>query len=72
MKLIKDLTFFIYIKSVCLSKFKGTTDFITLYRKNFLSEEHYYKLHIKTSLIEKQYKLNHNQCIGFIDCFNNL
>jgi hypothetical protein len=72
MKLIKDLTFFIYIKSLCFSKFKGSTDFITIYRKNLLSEEHFFKSHIKTSLIEKQYKLNNNQSISFIDCFNNL
>ena len=72
MKLIKDLTFFIFIKSLCLSKFKGSTDFITIYRKNLLSEEHFFKSHIKTSLIEKQYKLSSNQSISFIDCFNNL
>ena len=72
MKIIKNLTFFIYIKSLCMSKFKGTTDFITLYRKNLLSEEHFFKSHIKTSLIEKQYKLSNNQSISFIDCFNNL
>ena len=26
MKLIKNLTFFIFIKSLCISKFKGITD----------------------------------------------
>ena len=72
MKLIKNLTFFIFIKSLCISKFKGITDFITIYRKNLLSEEHFFKSHLKMSLIEKQYKLNNNQSISFIDCFNNL
>ena len=72
MKLIKNLTFFIYFKSLFIPKFKGITDFITLYRKNLLSEEHFFKSHIKISLIEKQYKLNNNQSISFIDCFNNL
>ena len=72
MKLIKNLTFFVFIKSLCISKFKGITDFITIYRKNLLSEEHFFKSHIKMSLIEKQYKINNNQSISFIDCFNNL
>ena len=72
MKIIKNLTFFIFIKSLCISKFKGITDFITIYRKNLLSEEHFFKSHLKMSLIEKQYKLNNNQSISFIDCFNNL
>jgi len=72
MKLTKNLTFFIFIKSLCISKFKGITDFITIYRKNLLSEEHFFKSHIKMSLIEKQYKLSNNQSISFIDCFNNL
>ena len=30
------------------------------------------KIAVKTSLIEKQYKLSNNQSISFIDCFNNL
>ena len=72
MKLIKNLTFFIFVKSLCISKFKGSTDFITIYRKNLLSEEHFFKSHIKNSLFEKQYKLNNCQSISFIDCFNNL
>jgi hypothetical protein len=72
MKLTKHLTFLLFIKSLCISKFKGITDFITLYRKNLLSEEHFFKSHIKMSLIEKQYKINNNQSIIFIDCFNNL
>ena len=72
MKLIKNLTFVIFIKSLCISKYKGSTDFITSFRKNLLSEEHFFKSHIKNSLLEKQYKLNQTQNISFIDCFNNL
>jgi len=72
LKFIQNLTFFIFIKSFFINKYKGTTDFIRLFRKNLLSEEHFFKSHIKISLLEKQYKLNKNQNISFIDCFNNL
>ena len=72
MKLVKRLSFFLYIKSHLLKKYKGTADFITRFRKNLLSEEHFFKSHIKNTLFFKQYNLSQSQYISFIDCFNNL
>ena len=72
LKIVKNLTFFLYIKSLCFTRYKGTTDFTTRFRKNLLSEEHLFKSHIKSSLLEKQYKLSTEQTVSFIDIFNNL
>ena len=72
MKLVKRLSFFLYIKSHLLKKYKGTADFIIRFRKNLLSEEHFFKSHIKNTLFFKQYHLSQRQYISFIDCFNNL
>ena len=72
MKIVKRLSFFLYIKSYFLKKYKGTADFIIRFRKNLLSEEHFFKSHIKNTLFYKQYHLSQSQYISFIDCFNNL
>ena len=72
MKIIKKFSLIIYIKSLFLKKYKGSADFIIRFRKNLLSEEHFFKSHIKNSLFFKQYNYNKSQYISFIDCFNNL
>ena len=72
MKLVKNLSFIYFLKSHFIKKYKGSTDFIIKFRKNLLSEEHFFKSHIKNSLIYKQYELDKSQYISFIDCFNNL
>ena len=72
MKLVKKLSFFLYFKSHFLKKYRGSADFIIRFRKNLLSEEHFFKSHIKNTLFFRQYKLGQNQYISFIDCFNNL
>ena len=72
MKIIKKFSLILYIKSLFLKKYKGSADFIIRFRKNLLSEEHFFKSHIKNSLFFKQYNYNKSQYISFIDCFNNL
>ena len=72
MKLVKRLSFFLYFKSHFVKKYKGVSDFIIRFRRNLLSEEHFFKSHIKNTLFFRQYKLSKDQYISFIDCFNNL
>ena len=72
MKVVKRLSFILYIKSHFLAKYKGSADFIIRFRKNLLSEEHFFKSHLKNSLFFKQYHLSNENYISFIDCFNNL
>ena len=72
MKVVKRLSFILYIKSHFLSKYKGSADFIIRFRRNLLSEEHLFKSHLKNSLLFKQYHLSNENYISFIDCFNNL
>ena len=72
MRLVKKLSFFKYFKSHFVEKYKGISDFIIRFRRNLLSEEHFFKSHIKNTLFFRQYKLSKEQYISFIDCFNNL
>ena len=58
---------------ICFDK-KGTTGFVIKFRKHLLSEEHLFKSHIKTILLEKEFSTNKNkgESTNVFECFNEL
>jgi hypothetical protein len=71
LKSIKSLSFFIYLKYLCNEE-KGSTGFVIKFRKHLLSEEHLFKPHIKTILIEKELNSKHIESTNVFECFNEL
>ena len=71
MKSVKNLNFFIFLKSLCFD-IKGSTNFLTKFRKHLLSEEHLFKSHIKTILIEKEFNSKTAENTNVFECFNEL
>ena len=70
MKSVKNLSFFIFLKSLCFDV-KGSTNFLIKFRKHLLSEEHLFKSHIKTILLEKEFNKTAENTNVF-ECFNEL
>ena len=70
MKSMKSLNFFIFLKSLCFDV-KGSTNFLIKFRKHLLSEEHLFKSHIKTILLEKEFNKTAENTNVF-ECFNEL
>jgi hypothetical protein len=71
MKSMKNLNFFIFLKSSCF-EVKGSTNFLIKFRKHLLSEEHLFKSHIKTILIEKELNSKTAENTNVFECFNEL
>ena len=71
MKSVKKLSFFAYLKSLCFDK-KGTIPFISKFRTHLLSEEHLFKSHIKTILLEKEVTNKSGDSTNVFECFNEL
>ena len=71
MKSVKNLNFFIFLKSLCFHV-KGSTNFLIKFRKHLLSEEHLFKSHIKTILIEKEFNSKTAENTNVFECFNEL
>ena len=71
LKSIKNLSFFIYLKFLC-NKGKRSTGFVIKFRKHLLSEEHLFKSHIKTILMEKEFNSKHVENTNVFECFNEL
>ncbi len=70
-KSVKNLSFYHYLKSLCNGQ-KGSTIFVIKFRKHLLSEEHLFKSHIKTILIEKELNSKQNENTNVFECFNEL
>ena len=71
MKSVKNLSFFIFLRSLCFDV-KGSTNFLIKFRKHLLSEEHLFKSHIKTILIEKEFNSKTAENTNVFECFNEL
>ena len=71
MKSVKKLPFITFIKSLCFDK-NGTISFVSKFRKHLLSEEHLFKIHIKTVLLEKQANNINADNTNVFECFNEL
>ena len=70
-KSVKNLSFYHYLKSLCNGQ-KGSTIFVIKFRKHLLSEEHLFKSHIKTILIEKEINSKQDENTNVFECFNEL
>ena len=71
-KAIKQISFIQFLKDIILENTKGSNYFLIKFRKHLLSEEHLFKSHVKTILLEKQCKLNKNDNTNVFECFNEL
>ena len=71
LKSIKNLNFFIFLKSLCFDV-KSSIRFIIKFRKHLLSEEHLFKSHIKTILLEKEINSKTEESTNVFECFNEL
>ena len=72
---LKSLKYFSYIdflKSLMFKKEKESHNFIRLFRKHLLSEEHLFKSHIKILFLEKQHNFSGEENINALECFNEL
>jgi hypothetical protein len=72
---LKELKYFSYIdflKSLMFKKEKESHNFIRLFRKHLLSEEHLFKSHIKILFLEKQHNFSGEENINALECFNEL
>ena len=72
---LKSLKYFSYIdflKSLMFKKEKESHNFIRIFRKHLLSEEHLFKSHIKILFLEKQHNFSGEENINALDCFNEL
>ena len=70
-KSVKNLSFFNYLKYLLFDK-KGSTGFLIKFRKHLLSEEHLFKSHIKTILLEKEFNSKKAESTNVFECFNEL
>jgi len=72
LKALKYFSYIDYLKSLMFKKEKESHNFIRIFRKHLLSEEHLFKSHIKILFLEKQHKFNGEENINALDCFNEL
>ena len=68
----KYFSFLDFIKSFFIKQDKGSHNFLTLFRKHLLSEEHLLKSHINIILLEKKYKICNEECTNIYECYNDL
>ena len=71
-KSFKNITFFDFIKNLLFESKTGNNDFFIKFRKHLLSEEHLFKSHVKTVLLEKHLDYNENDPTNANECFNEL
>ena len=75
LKSLKYLSYFSFIdflKSLIFKKEKESHNFISLFRKHLLSEEHLFKSHIKILFLEKQHNFSGEENINALECFNEV
>ena len=68
---IKYFSYFDFLKSLLFNKKKESYNFVRIFRKHLLSEEHLFKSHLKLLFLEKQLN-KENENIKFIECYNEL
>ena len=72
---LKQLEYFSYIdflKTLIFKKEKESHNFLRIFRKHLLSEEHLFKSHIKIIFLEKQHNFNGEEKTNALECFNEL
>ena len=71
-KKIKHVSILGYTRSLIFKKEKNSYYYIKLFRKHLLSEEHLFKSHIKTILLEKEINSKTEESTNVFECFNEL
>ena len=71
-KSFKNITFFDFIKNLLFENKNGSDSFLIKFRKHLLSEEHLFKSHVKTVLLEKHLNYNENDITNANECFHEL
>jgi hypothetical protein len=68
----KTFSILAYTKSLIFKKSKQKYQYLTLFRKHLLSEEHLLKSHITIVLLEKKYNINNDESTNFFECYDKL
>jgi hypothetical protein len=68
----KNITFFDFIKNLLFENKNRNDSFLIKFRKHLLSEEHLFKSHVKTVLLEKHLNYNKNDTTNANECFHEL
>ena len=71
-KSVKNINFFEFVKNLLFEHKKGSNSFLIKFRKHLLSEEHLFKSHIKTVLLEKHLKYKETDKTNMYECFQEL
>ena len=69
---LKYFSYIDYLKTLLFRKEKESYNFIRIFRKHLLSEEHLFKSHLKIIFLEKQLNSKKEENISFLECFNEL
>ena len=69
---MKYFSFLNYLKAIIFKVPKNTHNFIRIFRKHLLSEEHLLKSHIKMVFLEKKNNFNGEEKTNALECFNEL
>ena len=72
LKALKYFSYIDFLKSLMFKKEKESHNFIRIFRKHLLSEEHLFKSHIKILFLEKQHNFTGEENINVLECFNEL
>ena len=72
LKAIKYFSYIDYIKTLIFKKEKESYNFIRIFRKHLLSEEHFFKSHIKIIFLEKKHNFTGEERTNALECFNEL
>ena len=68
----KKFSFFICLKIICNKRIKRDMMMLIDFRRKLLSEEHLFKSHLTSILIQKHNKINSGQNISFSNFYNEL
>ena len=71
-KIEKYFSFVYYIKSLFSKIERENSQYLSLFRKHLLSEEHLLRSHINMVLLVKKYNLNENETTNVFECYNEL
>ena len=71
-KSVKNISFFEFVKNIIFEHKNGNNFFLIKFRKHLLSEEHIFKSHIKTVLLEKHLKYSESDKTNIYECFQEL
>ena len=72
LKSIKYFSYYDFLKSLIFKKEKEKHNFIIIFRKHLLSEEHLFKSHIKIIFLEKQHNITGEEKTNALECFKEL